>query len=269
MFGLLTEINEFTPKTRAVASARLLPMLLMIALTAACGKQPSTSSVEGWPAATTAQVKRPYILYRAAPNIAGLSDFIQESQPALDAEQADLLAKNIMTVAACFEIDARILTSQIRQESLFDARAESSTRAAGLSQLTRIGIKEVEHQLGAMGPSQAGALAIQYFNGVVNGCLASKFGADFPARTHLWKRVESGSAAEDLREKKQIIMAEPRIALVYGAILLKTLLSKSRLENTTWTTKEVYGRALWYYNGDPAAQQHYRDVILSKAATIH
>ena len=115
---------------------------------------------------------------------------------------------------------------------------------------------------------QAGTLAIQYFNGVISGCLANKFGADFPARARLWRRVESGSASEDLNEKKQIIKAEPRIALVYGAIVLKTLLSKSRIENSTWTTKDVYGRALWYYNGDPAAQQHYRDVILAKAPTI-
>ena len=240
--------------------------IAILGMVSACGAPHQTTSIfDGYSGRHSAQVARPYIWYPTVPTNASVESFISSNNAEIQPQTIQDLATELLTVANCFQIDARMLTSQIRQESLFDANAESVTHAVGLSQLTRIGIAEIEDQLGRRGPDNANPTAISYFKGVIAGCLQDHFAGDFASQTLLWERPE---VQQSESRKKEILKEEPRMALTYGAILLKTLLSKARVENAAWTTKEVFGRALWYYNGDPAAQAQYSAVILERAAAI-
>lgn len=228
-----------------------------------CGKQsPQNSDLQGYPASATTHVGSSYMVETAALDPVDLATYIRTANKGIDKATAATLAKDIKTVAKCFAIDPRLLAAQIQQESSFDTNAESPTGAAGLMQMTGIGIQEVEDQLGRRGTDQAGSKATKYFKGIVAGCATKAFGEDFAMRTMLWKRTKAVSI------KKSLIKSEPRVGLVYGAIMLKTLLSKAKTEDSERNMRELYERALSLYNGDPKEQEHYKTVIMQRSNDI-
>ena len=244
-------------------------LLLWVFITASCGApQDPASTLEGYPGAVTRYVEEPFSLYANPPTRAQIASFILKTNSKYDSQSADRMAGQIKIVAQCFQVDERLLASQIRQESRFDENAESPTHAIGLMQLTGIGIQEIEDQLGRRGNTYAGALAIAYYNALRQHCLQDSFGTKFSEDLRLWYRTNTGSATGDLLQKKSFIRSEPLVGMVYGAVMLKALLSKAKTEKPSGDYETYYRRALWLYNGDPKEQDHYQAVILQRALEI-
>lgn len=234
-------------------------------LLTSCGQNSSNADLSGYSGKATKFVGESFLLFPDTPSQSDLERFIRKSNLQIDATK---LAKDIKSVATCFAIDERILASQMRQESNFNPGAESPTHAVGLMQLTGLGIQEIEDQLGARGTLYASSTAITYFNKVRTTCLKKSLGWDSADDMLLWKRVPTGNRQSILATKKSLIKSEPRIGLAYGAIMIKTLLSKAKSEDASRDIENTFRRSLWLYNGDPAEQEHYQNVILERAQGI-
>jgi hypothetical protein len=173
-----------------------------------------------------------------------------------------LLAEKLAAVSGCLGIDAGVFVGLVRQESAFAAGAVSRTDAVGLTQMTTIGIREVDDQLGARGPEEARTDAIRYFTGRIAGCVAPRLGV--AGQDPLWRRHPGGLVAE-----RDALRSDADDALIYGAVLLKTDLAVSDAM-AAGEGAALYGAALERYNVDPiaAVREDYRRRILADAAVL-
>lgn len=165
--------------------------------------------------------------------------------------QAQEIAHHILKVSDCFKIDPWVLTGLIQKESSFNKDAVSQTNAAGLTQFTSSGLKEVNDQLGFRGREAATENAIIYFNSKIKSCID-------PSWVDLWVRVELPETdPEFYRQLKEEIKRDIPTAITYGAILLKTYVAfidtktnRADGEEVDLPTSEIYFRALQIYNGE-------------------
>ncbi len=219
----------------------------LVALTAvACGPSEEGSLVKG--SFETAHVAEAFRVFPPA-NTAALTRYIKAKNPRANSQ----LAAQVEVVGRCFGLDKRIFASLVAQESRFVVDAVSPTGATGLTQMTAIGLTEVNDQLGGRGARYARSAATDYFATAIDDCVNSSW-------TNLWQ--QSGS----MTGMKNALKSSPTAALIAGAVLLKTNLSAEKTRNGTALMADLYRGALRRYNGDPAEKEHYQRVIMTSAA---
>jgi len=197
-------------------------------------------------------VIKDYKLMKLTPEKSALASHIVKINYKIEKRMALEIAHNILSVSACFRIDPWVLTGLIQKESSFNKDAVSPTNAAGLTQFTSSGLKEVNDQLGFRGREGATENATLYFTSKIKDCVD-------PSWVDLWVRINLPETdPEFYRQLKEEIKRDIPTAITYGAILLKTYVgfidSKSSRstaeEDIDLPTSEIYFRALQIYNGE-------------------
>lgn len=200
-----------------------------------------------------------FTLMKLTPEKHFLASHIVKINYKIPKAQALEIAHHILNISACFKIDPWVLTGLIQKESSFNKDAVSPTNAAGLTQFTSSGIKEVNDQLGFRGREGATENATLYFTSRIRDCID-------PSWIDLWVRVDlPESDPEFYRQFKEEIKKDIPTAIIYGAILLKTYVafidlkaSRSNEESVDLLKSEIYFRALQIYNGeDGVAKVNY------------
>lgn len=177
-----------------------------------------------------------------------LIKIIKRANYKLPKEEIKVLAQAIIKVSACFNIDPWFMTALIHKESSFEKTAVSPTNAAGLTQFTSSGIREVHDQLGQR-PYFAHRKNIEYFQEKIKSCID-------PNWENIWTKIGSPEENENFfNDTKNVIKEDVTLAVTYGAILLKTYLahidSKDVIGETQLSMEEKYFMALRNYNGEP------------------
>ena len=229
---------------------------------AGCGsdKFQGYSDLKGW-WVNTNYLHQEYRLSNTQPSVEQIDAYIAKTvdsymnsgsakkYPPNDISSYDM-ASIIAEAADCFGLDRYILTGLIHIESTFQQHAVSSHDAHGLTQFTTIGLKEVHDQLGKRGFSHAPKASIEYFRSKVDyntGCFASSIGP----WTDLWTTYSY------FRDQKDYLLTNPKVAVVYGAILLKVLLAVYKKRRPNNSIESLYVEALRSYNGEPNRKEWY------------
>lgn len=197
-------------------------------------------------------VIKDFTLMKLTPEKHSLAAHIVKINYKIEKRQALEIAHHILNVSSCLKIDPWVLTGLIQKESSFNKDAVSATNAAGLTQFTSSGIKEVNDQLGLRGREGATENAILYFSSKIRDCID-------PSWVDLWVRVEVPETDPNFyRLIKDEIRRDIPTAITYGAILLKTYVAfidtktnrTDDEEEVDLPTSEIYFRALQIYNGE-------------------
>lgn len=159
------------------------------------------------------------------------------------------LAESILRVSSCLAIDPWLFTGLIQKESSFEKDAVSPTFAAGLTQFTSSGLREVHDQLGINGSVGAHRKNIEYFQTKIKSCID-------PNWQDVWLKFGKPEEDENFSsEVKNLLKEDVLLAVTYGGILLKTYLShidtKDTQEQTNYTLPEKYFLSFVKYNGEP------------------
>lgn len=193
-------------------------------------------------------VSKNFFMMKRSPEINYLVKYIIKTNYKISKEDAFDIATNVVKVSNCFKVDPWVLTGLIQKESSFTRDAVSPTNAAGLTQFTSSGFKEVNDQLGFRGNDSATDAAILFFNTQILECVD-------PNWINLWVKVGVPESDEDFYNlSKEEIKKDVQTAVVYGAILLKTYVAyadikASKLEKHP-SMSETYFQALQIYNGE-------------------
>ena len=168
-----------------------------------------------------------------------IEKFIKVSNKKIDNLKARSLAESIISASSCYQIDPVYLTALIKKESMFVTKAKSSTGAAGLTQMTGSGLKELKDQLGVRGNKYARKSNIQYFNSTTKRCLGVE-----------WNEFEDLFFNKSNMAIKNALYKSPKFSIYAGALLLKVYLSNATRSCRSCDTSVIYKRALEQYNGD-------------------
>lgn len=195
-----------------------------------------------------ASIVKDFTLLRMKPEINQLSKHIKKINSSLSKKETDAIATDILEVCDCFKIDPWLFTGLIQKESSFRQEVSSPTGAVGLTQFTSLGLKEVNDQLGMRGRKGAHFKSISYFNSKIKECVD-------PTWTHLWDKVSvKQDDPEFYNALKTEIKNDIRVAITYGAVLLKTYVARvdDRAEDKKikMQKSEIYYDALQIYNGE-------------------
>lgn len=192
-------------------------------------------------------VIKDYTLMKLTPSQSYLAGHIVKINYKVSRLEANEIAENILNVSSCFDVDPWVLTALIQKESAFQRNAVSQTNAAGLTQFTTIGFKEVHDQLGYRGREGATENATLYFTSKIRNCVD-------PSWIDLWARINvSDSHPNYYNLLKEELKRDITSAITYGAILLKTYVAFVDIRNGTdeLSRSELYYQALQIYNGEP------------------
>lgn len=156
------------------------------------------------------------------------------------------LSRRIVKASFCFGLDPKMVAAKIHMESVFNHGAVSHTGAIGLSQMTFVGMEEVNDQLGNRGPKNAPAANTTYFEAAV-ACYSEKsfvpmWGAGGPI-----KKGQSVTTLASGAIKKWLLSNVDR-DLLYGQILLKVNLAATKAGRKS--VLDNYSKALIRYNGE-------------------
>lgn len=195
-----------------------------------------------------ASVVKDFTLLRIRPTVDQLSKHIKKINSSLSKKETDAIATDIVEVCECLKVDPWLFTGLIQKESSFRQEVSSPTGAVGLTQFTSLGLKEVNDQLGMRGRKGAHFKSISYFNSKIKECVD-------PTWTHLWDKVSvKQDDPEFYNALKSEIKNDTRVAITYGAVLLKTYVARvddRADENKIQMQKsEIYYDALQIYNGE-------------------
>lgn len=244
---------------------RLLLVLVLALVVTQCKKRQPESDTSGFMGGTK-HVDQAFILY--AGKQASQEKVTQYIKSVADGEDPDFsheqIAKMIVEVSSCFQIDSCVMTGLIHQESGdFDPKVRGEN-GYGLTQMTGAAIDEVNDQLGKRGTGNATAQAIKYFNSVLDGCVAPKFG--MASWEPLWT-----AAAKQKTSMKMYFVINPLYGVTYGAALLKVYLSHRHVQSGAGNladqsyVKRVYSGALNDYN---SVFDSYASSVLRYAAEV-
>lgn len=213
-----------------------------------------------------------YPLYRVDLTETRLQEAIQASNNSPEkANSNNQIARSILQAATCFTIDPYILSGLINTETHFRIGVRSPTDAVGLTQMTSEGIKEVNHQLGQFGNSQAVTTNTTYFRTQLFSCM--KKGGN------LWEHPQLSDKEKRycqtypemktcIQGQKRVLETDLSLSIAYGAILLKTYLGYTRFKNPEATMVDWYLDALAKYNGDPGVMHTYKRKVLAFATEL-
>jgi hypothetical protein len=228
---------------------------LMLCVSCADPLPPTSSEPLGYPVSFS-YAAAPVMLRRDQPLEQDLKAYLQRRVPVWGSrpQSPELLASAIRTLAMDFDLDARILTAMIAQESAFDARAVSPTGAVGLTQLTISGINEFLDQSGViyahLGHRVYAGSGTEYFQEAIR-----KHWVSFP----VGKELEDFTArTEWARSCKQRIFSQSDqygAQIIAGATILKAAIAyvcsqHSRCTPGTLGEAEWISKGLERYNGD-------------------
>ncbi|WP_218109834.1 transglycosylase SLT domain-containing protein [Oligoflexus tunisiensis] len=228
---------------------------LLLCVSCADPLPPVSSEPLGYPVSLS-YAAAPVMLRAEQPEEMELASYIQHKVPnwGYRPQSPELLAFAIRTLAMDFDLDARLLTAMIAQESAFDARAVSPTGAVGLTQLTVIGISEFLDQSGVvyahLGNRVYAGSGTAYFQEAIlkhwTTFPVSRELEDFAART-AWAR----SCKERIFSKPDQYGAQ----IIAGATILKAAIGyvcarSSRCTPATMGQAEWVRAGLERYNGD-------------------
>jgi len=203
----------------------------------------SSKSVLGmWP--SNLSVKDNYQYYNQVTQ-SDIESFIQTSNNKLKAATVSSLAKNILSAASCYEVDPVYLAGLIRKESTFKTKAKSKTGAAGLTQMTGAGIKELRDQLGNRGKSYARQSNITYFKSTSQRCLGFE-----------WDSFKDLFYNKSNLEVKKAFYNNKKFSIFAGAMLLKVYLANATKSCEFCNMSGIYKIALEQYNGDTNRAQY-------------
>lgn len=214
-----------------------------------------TSQTLGYPVSFS-YAAAPVMLRPNQPTEEELTTYIQTKVPNWGSrpQSPSLLAFAVRTLAMDFDLDARLLTAMISQESAFDARAVSPTGAVGLTQLTISGINEFLDQSGVvylhLGNRVYAGTGTAYFQDAIQKHWTSfpvgKELADFTARTEWARSIKARVFSQPDQYGAQIIA---------GATILKAAIAHVCAQNSR-CSPSVMGNPDWVraglerYNGD-------------------
>lgn len=235
---------------------------LLAMASSGCGPIETVSTTDG--IFQTKKIAEPYFLNTdIEPDFFRFKDYVEAHSARRDPILPPLtyttldIAYDIYMVAQEFGIDPRVLLALVRKESSYRADAESPTGAAGLTQFTTSGVTEVKDQFGARGTEYALSNTINYWTELV---------------PRVYKQLSNGkdlqlpTSATTVKSLKDTLVAHPLMAIIYGAVLLKTNLAMVKEKNLTanppLTMRELYRKALENYNGDPPVKEEYAKTIL-------
>lgn len=195
------------------------------------------------------------------------------------------LALEIAYSSYCFGTDPFVVASKICQESRFDAQAISPTKAVGLSQMTRSGIKEILDQMGHRGD----AYYISEARGELKESIACYLENSSPRLFEKFPDIEvyssgkttknyKSSTLHDVRNWLMVKKMSPesdkiniiRRQILFGQILLKIYLATSYNGRGTPDAKKLYENALQMYNGDTHKYNYAKQILIKskKAAGL-
>ncbi len=196
-------------------------------------------------------------------------------------EKAKRLAKEILTVADCFEFDAYTLTALIQKESYFSQYAVSPTGAAGISQFVMSGLTEAMMQSGEIKNEARDEAILENLESIK--CVEKKLDKKITlVKNHLDKDEKEFITAVNKNEKtvkasykaqiKKYLILNTDVSLIYTGILFKTFLASECLKapfskcNTHFGFIDmdfdyVYNKALQRYNGDTSKKSYADDVM--------
>ncbi|MCC2678256.1 MAG: hypothetical protein K0R29_832 [Pseudobdellovibrio sp.] len=153
------------------------------------------------------------------------------------------LAINVVRASFCFGNDPFMILAKMRRETNFSRRSVSPTGAVGFSQMTGIGVKEVQHQLSGDERISLPAARTAFQQSVRCFSGLSNFEVQRTSTENLKNRI---------REKWGFDM-------VFGQILVKTLVSNAKSSqsygNNTGGVVAAYEDAFTVYNGDTQITQ--------------
>lgn len=174
-----------------------------------------------------------------------INSFVKESGRDLKGITANKLANIIVRAADATGVDATVLTSIVKKESIFCVdRYNEGGGDSGCMQFTTVAVQELKHQFGLNGAGQHGAGVPAILKAQV-----MKFFAPNPSREaafYSWLRSSTNNMRVSLRTG-----SNQDIDILAGAILLKINLAVSRGN---------YAAALQAYNGSRAKAAYARDV---------
>lgn len=201
----------------------------------------------------TELLEQKYYLFRLKLDQDFLAKYIVRTNYKVKSAEAQDLAEKIIRIAGCFHIDPWVLTGLIHKESYFVKDAMSPTNAAGLTQFTTRGLKEVNDQLGLNGRVGTYVTNIAYFRERILTCVD-------PNWIDLWDQVTTTQADETFfKDIKEVLKKDTTLAITYGAVLLKTYtvsIEQAALkENTPLSLSEKYFLGLQRYNGEPGEKK--------------
>lgn len=191
-----------------------------------------------------------------------LFNYIRKTNPRVLASDAKKISHSILKVSKCFGLDPWFFTGLIQQESAFNKEAQSPTKATGLTQFTRIGIQEVNDQLGLQGSTAARPAAIAYFNNKIAECIN-------PNWVQVWTQIEHDPSTPAFYEAvKARMKVDIDFAVTYGGILLKTYIAFIDARNTRnergYEDYEILYHSLQMYNGEPGdAKVRYSKAVFN------
>lgn len=202
---------------------------------------------------TTELLEQKYYLFRQLPEQNYLAKYIVKANYMIKSSEAQELAGSIIRIASCFHVDPWILAALIQKESSFVKDATSPTNAAGLTQFTTRGLKEVNDQLGLNGRVGTYVTNIAYFRDRILSCVN-------PNWVDLWDMVPTTQADETFfKDLKEVLKQDADMAITYGAVLLKTYtvsIEQAALkENLPLSMSEKYFLGLQRYNGEPGEKK--------------
>ena len=224
---------------------------------------------------STESVSESFFLYRTHPTKKSISKLIRTYQ-SKQLNRRHSLSNKILIITKCFKIDPWIFTSLIAQESAFDPNAvgffDSKTPGGfGLTQFTHAGIKEVNYQTGFQNGT-AQPETVKYFDTTINKCILPQLkGHSF---RYPWE------VTNNLNEQKRMLLGTHKDgvtnSLIYGGVLLKTLLAVAKSKEPNSGALSLYKAALTNYNGDKRPNKkgvemrvHYQRSVLKKASQMY
>lgn len=179
-----------------------------------------------------------------------ISQAIEKANPrseGLDLKTSENLPQEITRISSCYGIDPVIFTALIWRESNFKPSAISETGAAGYTQMTNRGIREVLDRLSPTSHRRLG-----YLRSLVKRCDA-KF----------LVRVPPIASADTVAAWKNSVSVSTVDSLVMGALLFKINLASVHPNPQRITNISYYRNALERYNGDPNIKTQFAtDVLL-------
>jgi hypothetical protein len=246
---------------------------LLLCVSCAEPLPPESSEPLGYPVSMS-YAAAPVMMRAEQPEERDLASYIRQKVPnwGQRPQSPELLAFAIRTLAMDFDLDARLLTAMIAQESAFDARAVSPTGAVGLTQLTVIGISEFLDQSGViyehLGYQVYAGSGTVYFQEAI-----LKHWTNFPVGRVLEDFAARTAWARSMKER---IFSQPGqygSQIIAGATILKAAIGYScsrsaRCTPNTMGQQEWVRAGLERYNGDDTPRPDGEPTKVHYARTI-